>query len=286
MRKIFALLITSLSIGLNVFAQNMEFAPEGAIWHYSKTTYIGPGVGTEDYITLKCEKDTLYEGRECKYMTSHTMGSWFVYKEDSRFYVYDGEDHGWQTLYDFNLKEGDSFLSEILSPTDTNIHRVFIEEIFTDTLNGEVLKAQYFSSQGGNPAIVFDGYAIENIGSSNFFFPESHGNPDFSIRCYSDPKFGSVQFVSYPCDTTFQITGIKEIDEQNEWIQVQQEAIIIKENITQLNVYDTEGQLLVGERNLKVNDEIVLPILTEGVYIIETIKGETTLRSKWFLKAR
>lgn len=124
------------------FAQT--WAPIGAKWTYTQHTI------QRNYTTFKTYDsvgDTVISGQPCKILTIvENMGPGFAdtsqrytYSENNRVYFY--KDPSWCLLYDFNVRQGDTFLLDCWSLHVKNL------SIDTVTINGhQRLRFHYASS--------------------------------------------------------------------------------------------------------------------------------------------
>lgn len=178
-------------------AQLPEFAPVGAIWHYTEVPLEG-GLRVRELTSV----DTAtFLGQPCKEMYGESAaGQFYAYRESLRMYVAHSLDTAWRLLYDFTLGVGDTFVASF------DIHSVPVEVIDTGhiIINGFKLPTMETMSLDHN--FFFDGLAILNIGSADYFVPAIGwaDPPTYGLRCYTDTIIGNYQLAGV-CDTTIYV---------------------------------------------------------------------------------
>jgi hypothetical protein len=201
-----------------IFIHNIsfaQFAPQGAVWHYSlqppgppfwNYPVILEANGTQVINGITCTVITEAPGyNSCAPFTVH-----YIYESGNVVYVYNSYDSLFYKLYDFNLVPGDTFSLNYSNWGPTVIR---IDSVSTINILGQQRIIQYVSdSTYGQMPLDFYGPFIEGIGSANFLFPQigvcdPHAG---GLRCYADPVIGLYQTGSTPsCDTSL-LTAIAE----------------------------------------------------------------------------
>ena len=108
MKKI--ILIIVLAIPPGMFAQ--EFAPIGAIWHNSQSSWIIPDLIT--YKTIESVSNITINGKECKqlveverlYSDTVNIFTHYMFEENDSVFFY--KDDAFHLLYDFGAEAGDT----------------------------------------------------------------------------------------------------------------------------------------------------------------------------------
>ncbi|MGC9330810.1 MAG: T9SS type A sorting domain-containing protein [Bacteroidales bacterium] len=90
-----------------------EWAPVGAVWMYSTT-----GMSGNSYWYVHSEKDTVFNGKECKKLkvaiyekTSNMLldvNYRYTFQEDGKIYMYSFGEDEFQQLYDYTATDGDT----------------------------------------------------------------------------------------------------------------------------------------------------------------------------------
>lgn len=196
-------------------AQQPEWFPAGAEWHYTYSSAFSLDI---DFNRVNVAGEVVKNGQKCKKLTSsrrfgcNGLGAGnYVYEDSSKVYFYNINTDSFQLLYDFTAQAGDSWtISEIgLTKEDSII--VLVDSTDTTNINGHNLKVLYLRDTSELSGVHALGYKnamiIEYIGSLTSFFPWVDGTCDgnFSapLRCYEAPEFGFYQKTSEPCDTTW-----------------------------------------------------------------------------------
>jgi len=181
---------------------SQSFAPPGAVWHYQFKPFLFEP--PEEVIEVRAKQDTLIQGKVCRWLELtqkpsdlHTQPGIAVYEEGSKvFFV---EDTSFYLLYDFALKEGDTYTSRLTVAFDTSNQSIWFSKIgivkidSTKTLlvDGQLRKLQYISSD----TFGFWGTILEGIGRLEWLFPRiGYPSGDYSeilgIICYKDGEIG------------------------------------------------------------------------------------------------
>jgi len=216
MKKIFTLLILIISINLSA----QEWAPVGAVWHYSQQT-INPDL--KSFSTFESISDTTIIGVQCKkiietnraYNPSGTEYVHYMYsKNDSVFFLKEGSFH---LLYDFGALEGDTIVLNYFWTVNGDPLLMIIDSTSTIDVNGETRIIQYITC-GDGIVVGFGTKVIEGIGNTYHMFPTYDGEFKGPLRCYEDSMVGLYLSPYHPYywwnfeDCEEIITGIKEVE--------------------------------------------------------------------------
>lgn len=267
------LLLVLIALTMQVSAQ--EFAPLGAIWHYTQGT-INPYVTS--YKTLESVADTAINGVACKkiveierYIDTIQVTFQYMYSEnDSVFFFKDG---GFHLLYDFGAEAGDTIILDYFMNLE-----MIIDSTGTIMVNDQERKIQYITSSNGL-VFEFGDQIIEGIGSTSFMFPTTDGDLDGPLRCYEDENTGLYINPFHPnsgwnhenCEEI--ITDVKE-NSGSESILIYPNpvsGIIRIENIdpmTNCRIVNVKGETLI-KRNISESNEFNLTALPKGIFFIE-----------------
>lgn len=186
-------ILTSTLIFTALLSWSQEFAPEGALWHYSFYD-INPEVIS--YATIESKEDTIIDDISCRKMlevhrffndTISTEWHYMYSENDSVFFYAEGDFH---LLYDFGAEEGDTIvLDYYLTYDDTPLEMVVDSVEYLD-FNGISKKVQHVTCIEAM-VIDFGPMIIEGIGRTRSMFPTNDGQTtSMKWRCYEDNQNG------------------------------------------------------------------------------------------------
>ncbi len=187
MKKYLLLLLAILSI--NLYAQ--DFAPIGAIWHYSQGT-INPQL--KSFKTIESVSDTIINGINCvrlietdRYLISPRSIEHFVFMSNDSVFFY--KENDFHLLYDFGAIQGDTIVLSYFQTSGGGPLKMVIDSIGSISINDDIRKIQYVTC-GDGILVEFGDRVISGIGNTWYLFPmydnESHG----PLRCYEDDSIG------------------------------------------------------------------------------------------------
>jgi hypothetical protein len=288
MKKIVLIIVLALPFG--VFAQ--EFAPIGAIWHYSQTSWIIPELIT--YKTIESLSDTTINGKECKKLIeverfySDTVNTFLHYMFSENDSVFFYKDNSFHLLYDFGAEAGDTVVLDYYLTSEETPLLMLIDSTGTIDINGEQRKIQYVSC-GDGIFIEFGGPMIQGIGSTYFLFPTYDGTVNGPLRCYQDEVIGL--YINYfysnygwnyeDCNQI--ITDIDEPESSNVTVTYPNPStnhFFIKNAIpsSEYRINDINGNL-IDQGQLDLSGEISIQDLAKGTYILQLITdNQVTVR--------
>lgn len=291
MKRITFLTILFVST-MQIHAQ--EFAPIGAIWHYTQGT-LNPNVTS--FKTFESISDTIINGSECKkiieverYLDTINIFYHYMYSENDSVFFYAADE--FQLLYDFGANTGDTIVLDYFITYDDNFLKMIIDSTGTIMINDQERKIQYITC-GDGMVIEFGQHVIEGIGNTSFMFPTLDGSLDGPLRCYQDNNTDLFQNPFHPIygwnheDCEEIITGIKEteiLEKISVFPNPTKSSISIK-NIdigTVYKIYNCNGIVLIKGKTSESN-EISIAALSNGIYFIE-LKNENILTVKKIIK--
>ena len=250
--------ITSLS------AQELEFAPVGAEWYYTyNASTISPN--HYDFRVMKVVSDTVIEGKTYKHLVGAGSNNYIRKNNQNQVLIYDSANKIEHLLYDFSLKKEQCYYSDWVEPISST-DSICVSEIGNLQIGGINILTQTLEYYGG--MLSFDGLTYENIGNSHHFFPQGDFQAVSGLRCYKDPVHGILNFSNAPCDTTYYITSVNELEAKSP-IKVQNNAVQILSPIDELFILDTQGKILRRETNLNTGDVVKIPNKTSNISIIK-----------------
>jgi hypothetical protein len=298
--------LISLSLTTLFFIQagksfSQEFAPVGAVWHY--TNHILPPKGfvyEKNFMTVECTGDTIINGKLCSVLlkSDHTTCSdkeerSFVYEESNKVYWYVPLLDEFTLLYDFNLDAGDSW--EVISTienTDTCLRLIEVDSVSFISVNNETLKVMHVKGAW----MEYFGTITERFGHSEYMFPwpngcligdtlavDCWGNLITELRCYEDDSFGFYQrWDSIDCDAVFPV-GLQEFETHVSRINVYPTltngflTIEIAESTPfEYRIISSVGEVIGSERMENPGQVTLLNVqhLGRGMYLLVTDSSE------------
>jgi hypothetical protein len=291
-----ALLLISIFLLQAGNSISQEFAPVGAVWHYTKHIFPPKGVVYEkNFMTVECTGDTLINGKLCSVLlkSDHTTCSdmeelSFIYEENKRVYWYVPLLDEFTLLYDFNLEAGDSW--EVISTienTDTCLRLITVDSVSFISVNDETLKVMHVKGAW----MEYFGTITERFGHSEYMFPwpygcligdtlavDCWGNLITELRCYEDNSFGFYQrWDSIDCDAVIPV-GLQKFETHGSRIKVY--PTISNGHLTvemadplpfDYRIISITGVVIRQERIDNPGQTIVLDVqnLTSGMYLLE-----------------
>jgi len=291
MKKTIFLLIL-ITVTMQNYAQ--EFAPVGAIWHYTQRT-INPDLTS--FKTIESISDTSINGIQCRKMieveryldTTNVIYHYMYSENDSVFFFAENDFH---LLYDFGANTGDTIILDYFSTYDGTPLKMIIDSTGTIMVNNQEREIQYITC-GDGMVIEFGHHVIEGIGNTSFMFPTLDGSLDGPLRCYQDnntdlflnpfhPNYG---WNHQDCEEI--ITGIEEI-KSTENVSVfpnPTKNIISIKNIdreTAYKIFNINGKIII-RGIISESNEINIKEFSKGIYFIE-LENENMLTVRKIIK--
>lgn len=281
------LLLLFCMIAFASFTKAQEWAPLGATWHYSASTWYQ---GYESYIEITSVGDTVIDGITCKILSHTGGGEEYTYLDSSNVvhYYRFGQ---FYTLYDFNATVGKSWTiaGDNVFGCDS-IGEIQVDSIGTTSINGYSLK-YIVLSQKDSSTLDFGYYgveAIERIGGLYSLFPIVNDNciiseMSYGLRCYYDSTIGLYE-TGIASSCTY--TSVKDISLNENDVKIypnpaSSEINIEIENLSGSNyileTYSTIGQKLSSRI---MNDNLVsisTENLSNGSYLVLIRKEDGTV---------
>jgi len=275
-KKLFLMILIVAT--LQNYAQ--EFAPVGAIWHYTQRT-INPDLTS--FKTIEAISDTSINGIQCRKMieveryidTTNVMYHYMYSENDSVFFFAENDFH---LLYDFGANTGDTIILDYFSTYNGTPLKMIIDSTGTIIVNNQEKEIQYITC-GDGIVIEFGNHVIAGIGNTSFMFPTLDGSINGPLRCYQD---NSTDLFLNPFHPTYGwnhqdceeiITSIEEA-EKGSRITVYPNPSTNNISITNVNqpiefrILDINGKL-IEKGVLQVSSEIRIKELPNGIYFIE-----------------
>jgi len=287
MKQLFCTL--TLIISLAKTQAQPTFAPIGATWVYKYSDSWGGG----PTCYIKSIRDTSILGKQCKITSVDNSGcqnSFFggpIYSENGRVYFYMAIDNQFHLLYDINKNVGSHFATIVIYSNDSIEY--IVDSVSTITINGYSLKRlKVHSTHHPNNLNSFGTEIIENIGFTSYMFPwgysncnEFHAGP---LGCYSDSIIGFYSTGKIPDCTTNAVTPpptqyvFKIYPNPNGG----NFALTIDSGVTNLNVYNTIGQLIQSQSYSGVSTTLNLELITKvkGIYFLQVQSEKNTTTKK------
>jgi len=199
MKRIVVIIIV-LSFTLGVQAQN--WAPTGAVWHYSKTY---PSPFDIQYVKVESLGDTVVSGKVCKLVSKNNSALCdgrplreAMYSENDKVYFYE-DSLGFQLLYDFSAIAGATWEIYLHRsyPGGVDTIKVKVDSLSTTVINSQTLKIYYDTyvvPSHGEIIVASHGTVIERLGNMHYMFPWNYDDCDIAfggpLRCYQDAVLG------------------------------------------------------------------------------------------------
>lgn len=285
-------IILLLLITIRVLGQS-EFAPIGAVWHYSSVENFA---GDEGYVKITSVKDTLINSKGSRVLSQvrysslgdstqlapiyiHQTGDSILYWVDSTF----------QLMYDFSVDKNDTIeiFSKICPCIDCENHfgKVIVDSVFSVNINGFSLK-QISTKRIKGSIYGYLGDYIELIGGIRGIYPADTCIVDLfpeigDLRCYFDPTFGYYQLPNrLLCDSLKYISVIDEETinpEISAFYNLDKGTIQVKFNnniysrTLQIKVFNCLGRTIQCTEVYTNNDSFELQIRNKqnGIYILQ-----------------
>ncbi|MBV6441644.1 MAG: hypothetical protein DYG98_21145 [Haliscomenobacteraceae bacterium CHB4] len=187
-----------------------EFAPVGAIWHYTQPILNAPV--EYSYTTITVTGDTVIGNEVWRVLKGGAnplcnLDAGFVRQVNDQVFFRD-VNGGSFLLYDFGLLAGESYTTF----SGSTVVKVHVDSIGTTTAGGQALKTWFVTC---DPPF-WGGRIVEKAGNLDYLIP-IYGACDplpGPIRCYADND-DFFKWVTYPCDTTFILAASEVFDFQS-----------------------------------------------------------------------
>ncbi len=215
----------------------------------------------------------------------------YMLQEGSKVYFWDKFLEEYQLNYDF---DNDSlyiirYYNSVTDSVDSTT--VYVDSIRNVEYNGEDLQVQYCRSNFGFSGNSFTQKIIRNIGNSTFGprLPISIIIDDFSggvgaIRCFESSDC-NIQFVDFPCDTTFITSVLQPLDvnEINIHPNPTQDKLYLdtQDQNWQYKIYNLQGQQMMHGVYADFVDVATLP---SGIYFLQLQREDELFQAIKFVK--
>ncbi len=286
-----------------IHAQNHEWAPVSAEWHYTHV-YAGlppnwPFVSSYyDYNKVNSVKDTLIGNKMCRHLISekfncsmwgYTATEFFMYQDSGKIYHWDAQLSSFHLLMDFNANAGDSWAIPPWIHDSSNYvmdtSYAYVDSVSYVQIGNDTFKRQYVTYSLHTSMGIMNTYAdsiTEKLGNHRQMLPFEYAlcdvEYDIGLRCYSDSSIGLYKSVPYSCDTVISVYSRTHVlHDKKEDFQIfpnpSCDYLTIKNGNSELNnysfsIYNLTGQLIKEGRILQQNQEIDIRDLSAAVYLI------------------
>jgi hypothetical protein len=271
-------------LSINAHCQ-MNWAPEGATWHFSYGEVCFNG-----YNMTEVHGDSIVGGQQCKVLKSHIYGyacggaytsfmleDELTYADTDRVYHWTGD--SFEILYDFLLVPGDIYVVGAYSPCEEGDSLLVTE---TGVLNINGVDLRYYDVQHLNDFFggSIYGRIVERLGPiESYLFPLPHCLMDIMqsgpFRCYQDAEFGVYSSNVFPnCD----YLGMNDISATKEMISYPNPT---SSNLTiqlpntdnwAVRVFNSNGQLVSTEKINQSNFiQLNIQNLNTGLYTVQAM---------------
>ncbi len=271
------------------FAFAQDFAPIGAVWHYTHyTMYL-------DYISyskLESLKDTVIQGTSCRKLLhtkydyeSSTEEIHYMFRRNDSLFFYAADD--FHLLYDFGAVAGDSVVLDYYTNTMQQKLTLYVESTDSIMIGNEKRKVQYVTTNDGL-CYEFSGDVIDGIGNAYYMFPCHDMQYDGPLRCYKDQFTGLYMSSFYPwhnwnhedCEEILllDIDEHQAVDPVHIYPNPASTGIKIEldneEGAATINLINASGQTALSIKAFSFPVEVNTQALSPGMYQIQIIKDE------------
>jgi hypothetical protein len=291
----------SFIFSLSISAQN-NFAPVGAEWHFSID-------GSFGYRYYNVEKDSLFQGENCRYITAYdgmdSLVSELFVLDSARsvFYWHNG---AFRKAMDFAVQQGDTTFFDIKTYKYDTTESYTLEEdtiirldgvisqVEPDTIDGQIvntyfvevinpsgyLDIEHFSYTRLLGIEYYDNYELFPIIDGLVSIPEV---PNSFLRCYNDANLEYVRSGwTKPCDyyrslSTDEVTNNNKITAYPNPVKSQLTIQSQNQLLQSIEIYDTKGRLVFEKDVNTMRAEINTNSFQKGFYILslKTTEGIT-----------
>lgn len=278
------------------FQQNysQDFAPVGAIWHYTQST-INPHLTS--FKTIESVSDTTINGIQCRKLieTERNYGvgginyHYMYSKNDSVFFF---KDNNFHLLYDFGANKGDTIVLNYFVTYYGKPLKMIIDSVGTVLVNSQQRKIQHITC-GDGIVIEFGRHVIQGIGNTSFMFPTLDNSVNGPLRCYHDKNTTLFLNPYYPYndwnhqDCEQIITGIEETKIENKIAIYPNPAgkyisILNIDRNTEYKILDNTGKRIKQGR-ISESSKIDIKDFAKGIYFIE-LRNDNVKTTKTIIK--
>lgn len=277
-------IITTLLLIFNLasFAQ-MTWAPNGATWYfrYGEMCIYG------GYCKIVVEGDSTVNGQLCKKMhprvygyqcnggyTEFDLQNELTFADDDRVYHWTGFD--FETLYDFTLEPGDSYVVGAYEPCEEG-DTLLVTETGTMIINGTSLRYYDVELLNNTFGKTIFGRIVERIGPiDSFLFALPRCLTDYGFigpfRCYHDDAFGEYSSNIVPYCDFLQVDEKQNLNVISIFPNPVENELNIrsKSNIVNLVITDCTGRITFSIKPNTTQIQIHLETFSNGYYLLTT----------------
>lgn len=286
--------------------EELKWAPDGAIWHY---TYRNPPFRV-GYLTLEAKGDTVLNdttGRKIIQTVYEYNGNQnpdrapiIIFQNEKKIYYW--LKNRFTLLYDFTKQIGDTIkiIAPIYDFEDDSIMYFRVDSVESFFIGNQVFQRQYLDFIGMGAieyAAQFGGWNSEIFGNEEFFFiPVNQLTCDSEcpegLRCYNDNNFDQ-RFVDFPCDTVDFLVANQDVNSYeldvrtypnpaSHFINIELNRLPSNTKNLQYAITDLQGQM-VSSRQFLPGDVSRIPLaLPNGIYLI-SIQSDKWLATQKFI---
>lgn len=188
---------------LGILAQNSDFAPVGARWHYTQKFSNLPFYYES---ILESSGKVSYQGKLCSELFTDADGNItfpspaYIYTQNDTVYFFSPLSNQFEMLYDFTASVGDQWVIGGLEAPFSGIgsDTITVDSISSIIVNDVNLKVWHISNTA---QFDWGDRIIEKVGNDKLFAPSFtlSGVNILGLRCYED-SLTFLHFVPYPCD--------------------------------------------------------------------------------------
>ncbi len=300
-------------LSFSITAQQEEWAPIGATWHYETQHFFG---GPYLPNRIECVGDTIINGQSARVLVServlcNALFDWdlvyFTFSEGEKVYYYNDHQDEFQLWYDFTVEPGEEWLlltNYVESDPSWDTTHVRVDAVDSVDINGcfrKRLLTTFYTISYYQP--VADTHYLPQreiiwpIGdlSSQLHTESGFCDGDYAIklRCYEDVNCGLYKLVDYPCDTIIQWTNA---DEQfgDFRIEISPNPTNAKLDIkfpvsineVQIAIYRIDGRLVESIPIINGAEKINIDLsaYAAGIYLIQVHENGIPIASEKVIK--
>lgn len=287
-----------LSINLSLAQQ---FAPVGATWHFTQRS--GSVLSLNSFVKLHVEKDTLFQGINCRLIKKSKILSChgrrpqeIVYESNDTVYFWDADLQQFQSFIVFGSNPGDWWEFQYKWMSGSETIRVTVDSISTEIFNGQPLRVMHVTYQQpwSMRTITYDSQIVERFGDVRYLFnymPNINCDATFSggLRCYADSAFGSyISPLSPGCEynniATQDIEWHQSVSIHPNPVQTSFEVGWAGEEPIHLKLVNAAGLAVIDIKLRKKNSKVDVSQLSPGVYIALLSNGKEAVYRKVTIK--
>jgi hypothetical protein len=279
MKRVLLLLNWMCVLSVLASAQTVDFAPVGATWVYTQRGFFPPPFSETPHV-VEVESKEMYQGQLCSKLVGLNEGTvsdpLYVYTSNDSVFFYSDFSEQFELLYDFGAEPGESWIVNGLGTlNDCDSLTVVVDSLSVREVSGVELDVIHVSYPDEPAFYEWWDEIIIGIGNTMYLTPNFgfFEYPPMGIRCYTAGDT-SLQFVTYPCDTTFIISSTADVEEAptvhlspNPFSTELQVELELQARSAILELYDLTGILRKRAKLLPGITSVAVADLAAGVYL-------------------